>query len=396
MTTHALPSSSPVRDVLQVDPRPVGDARAMVTVVVPCYNYADYLPHAVHSALSQHGVDVEVVIVDDASTDHSLEVAQALAASDARVRVLAHAENCGPVQTFNDGLATVATEFIVRLDADDLLTPGSLARAAQVCAAFPSVGLVYGHPIHFEKEPPPARLSAHRWTVWNGPRWVSDRCWSGVNVITSPEAFMRRSVVDQVGGQHDLAHTHDMEMWLRIAAVSDVAYVQGADQAWHREHARSLSNSAESAVGLTILEERRAAFETMLDAVADRLPQAEYLRSVAARTLASEALRRAAYEYDRRRADPVHTEALRAFALATYPKAPQLPAWRELERRVRWGDSWAVTHPWNLPKPLVRRATDALRYRRWHRYGVFERGGRLPRRGTGMSRRPRAGSPDAH
>ena len=157
MTTHAAAPAAPVPDVLHVVPRAASESLATVTVVVPCYNYADYLPHAVHTALSQQEVDVEVVIVDDASTDNSLEVARQLAAADARVRVLAHPENRGPVRTFNDGLATVVTEFVVRLDADDLLTPGSLARSAQVCAAFPSVGLVYGHPIHFDEEPPPAR-----------------------------------------------------------------------------------------------------------------------------------------------------------------------------------------------------------------------------------------------
>ena len=56
------------------------------------------------------------------------------------------------VATFNDGAKTATGEFLVRLDADDLLTPGSLARATQLARAYPSVGLVYGHPIHFSTE----------------------------------------------------------------------------------------------------------------------------------------------------------------------------------------------------------------------------------------------------
>ena len=66
---------------------------------------------------------------------------------------------------------------------------------------------------------------------------------------------MRRSIIDRIGGQRPLAHTHDMEMWLRIAAYADVAYVNGAYEAWHREHAASLSKKAEDR--LVILTEIR-------------------------------------------------------------------------------------------------------------------------------------------
>ena len=66
--------------------RPLILPGARVTVVIPNFNYARYLPDAVHSALAQQGVTVDVVIVDDASTDDSVEVARKLAADDNRVR----------------------------------------------------------------------------------------------------------------------------------------------------------------------------------------------------------------------------------------------------------------------------------------------------------------------
>src|SRR4051794_27777125 len=75
---------------------------ATVSVVIPNYNYARYLPEAVHSALSQPGVSIDVIIVDDASTDNSVELARELAAKDRRIRLLVHRKNAGPVTTFND------------------------------------------------------------------------------------------------------------------------------------------------------------------------------------------------------------------------------------------------------------------------------------------------------
>ncbi|MQW74784.1 oligosaccharide flippase family protein [Nocardioides sp. dk4132] len=347
------------------------EAPARVSVVVPCYNYARFLPEAVHSALHQEGAQVEVVIVDDASTDDSLAVARELAAGDPRVRVLAHPDNRGPVATFNDGLALATGEFLVRLDADDLLTPGSLVRSVALCRRHPEVGLVYGHPLHFTDRRPPARSGPVTWTVWPGLAWLEDRCRSGVNVITSPEALMRMSVVQRVGGQRELAHTHDMEMWMRLAAYADVGYVGGADQAWHREHPASLSTTAEAPLGLTILEERRAAFEMLFSTVAEEVPAAARLRTVARAALATEALRRASYEYDRRRAPARSVAPLQAFALATYLGARHLPQWRGLQRRVRAGQAWTRWRPWWLLHPVRRIVRDRAAARQWHRTGLY-------------------------
>ena len=234
-----------VRERLRVRPHALAATdRPTVTVVIPCFNYGRFLPDAVTSALSQDGVEVDVVVVDDRSTDDSLAVARALAVEHPAVRVLAHDTNQGPVATFNDGLEFVSGEFLVRLDADDLLTPGSLARAAALARCYPSVGLVYGHPRHFTSEPPAPRLRVRSWTVWPGRHWLADRCRTGLNVITSPEVLMRTSVVQRVGGQQPLMHTHDMEMWLRISAFADVARVNGPDQAWHRDHPDSLHGTA--------------------------------------------------------------------------------------------------------------------------------------------------------
>ena len=187
---------------------------------------------------------MDVVVVDDRSTDDSLAVARALAADHPAVRVLAHEINQGPVATFNDGLEFVSGEFLVRLDADDLLTPGSLARSAALARCYPSVGFVYGHPLHFTSEPPAARLRVRSWTVWPGRHWLADRCRTGLNVISSPGVLMRTSVVQRVGGQQELLCAHDMEMWLRISAFADVARVNGPDQAWHRDHPRQPHGTA--------------------------------------------------------------------------------------------------------------------------------------------------------
>jgi len=273
----------------------------MVSVVVPCYNYGRFLPDAVHSALSQTGVDVEVIVVDDCSTDDSLSVARDLADRDSRVRVLANEENAGHVRSFNRGWAAGTGEFVVKLDADDLLTPGALGRAVALFAEHPTVGLVYGHPRHFwTPEPPAARIGDPRWTIWRGADWLAERCARGATAITNPEMVLRSSLLRETGPMNpEIPYGPDMEISLRVATMSDVGYVGGADQALQREHPASMSVTEASDV-LVDLHARLAAFEAALgnpSASAD-LDRAWLLLS-ARRAVAGHALRYAAAARDR-------------------------------------------------------------------------------------------------
>lgn len=373
---HARRRTLPTRRVAAVP----GRTRATVSVVVPCYNYAEYLPAAVDSALSQDGVDVAVIVVDDASTDDSARVARALAERDGRVTVLENETNRGPVATFNRGLAVAEGEYLVRLDADDLLTPGSLARAVAVLQALPEVGLVYGHPLHFSgRRLPDARSEVTGWYVWQGRDWVRASCSMGANFLTSPEAVMRRAVVDRVGGQRDLAHTHDMEMWLRIACHADVAYIRGADQAWHREHARSLSTTAQDP--LVILHEVRGAFDALFEDDGHVEGAAE-LRAVARRALAEEALDQVQRALDRGTVTP-HDQALRNFAAECDPTVRMRARWRRQGRAIeRLGRARALTRARGVLGRARRRLGMAMLRGRWHRTGVYVALATAPRGGS--------------
>src|SRR5271167_2052829 len=86
-----------------------GRIMGTVDVVVPCYNYARYLRDCVQSVLSQTGVAVRVLVIDDASPDNTLQVGQDLAASDPRVEFRRHAVNKGHIATYNEGLLDWST-----------------------------------------------------------------------------------------------------------------------------------------------------------------------------------------------------------------------------------------------------------------------------------------------
>lgn len=365
------PAPAPIRHRRTMrPPAPAGPPApaATVTVVIPCYNYARYLPEAVASVLSQDGVAVDVVIVDDCSTDDSAEVAASLAAADPRIRLLRNADNRGPVETFNAGLAEATGEFLVRLDADDLLTPGSLARAVGLARAFPSVGLVYGHPVHFidGQERMPARMHATRWTVWPGSRWVMDRCADGFNVITSAEVCMRMSVVRRVGGQRPLAHTHDMEMWMRLASVADVGYVHGVDQAWHREHSASLS--ARKVDIVVDLQERRQAFDTLFAGPAGELPWAEQAERAARRALDRHTLELLEHEVD---VDGGRSAAFRSLVALDVEPVPENVRHRDRILRRAGRTRGPVDRGLSMARRARGMVRSRIRQRRWRRRGEY-------------------------
>jgi glycosyltransferase involved in cell wall biosynthesis len=115
----------------------------LVSFVVPCYNYARYLPDCLNGIFGQEGnYDFEVIAIDDASTDDTLEVLDRF--RDPRLQVLKHERNQGHVKTVNEGLAAARGEFVARIDPDDRYRPDFLRTLLPKFAQYPEVGLVYG------------------------------------------------------------------------------------------------------------------------------------------------------------------------------------------------------------------------------------------------------------
>jgi glycosyltransferase involved in cell wall biosynthesis len=302
-----------------------------VSVVVPCYNYGRYLNACVESALSQEDVDVDVLIIDDASPDRSGDMADAVAASRSGVRVIRHSVNQGHIATYNEGLALIEGTYVVLLSADDLLAPGSLARAVALMEANPNVGLTYGRPVVFEKEPPAARSDVESWSVWPGKWWIAERCRQGANCIHSPEVVMRTSVQRRIGGYRpSLPHAGDLEMWLRAASVSDVGHVNGADQAYRRFHAGNMSKSF--ATSLSDAQEVLRAFETFFAPAQEQSESSERLLATARRSIAAGVLENICSPMSKEGTPPPDLDELLDFARALTPDAPSMKQWREL----RW------------------------------------------------------------
>ena len=338
-----------------------------VSVVIPCYKYGHFLEQAVSSVLDdQPGVDVRVLIVDDASPDDSAETAQKIAARDPRVEVVVHERNRGHIATYNEGLLEWADgDYSVLMSADDRLTPGSLARARDLLDAHPEVTFVYGFPLWFWEGRPirPPRTAVAGWSVWPGLWWIERRLRQGENCITAPEVVVRTSAQKRVGGYDpQLPHAGDMDMWLRLAAEGDVGFVRGVDQAYYRVHGRNMRTGYD---GLADLRQIRLVFELALERNRDRLRDVRQLADRVHRKLCRDALWFAARAHDLGQVDTTPVDELVSFAFDCWPEAARLPVYRTLELRRRVGPrTLSVVQP-VVVTPFARKAHGWLRRRSW-------------------------------
>ncbi len=104
----------------------------VVSVIIPAFNAAAFISKALDSVLEQSIRDIEVIVVDDASTDSTVDVVRAYVAKDGRVRLLSNAHNSGPAYSRNQAIKAASGVWLAILDADDWYAPDRLEQLLQV------------------------------------------------------------------------------------------------------------------------------------------------------------------------------------------------------------------------------------------------------------------------
>jgi len=304
-----------------------------VDVVIPCYNYAHFLQECVESVLSQAGVDVRVLILDDCSPDNTPEVGMALAARDTRVTYRRHAANMRHIATYNEGIDWAGGDLFLLLSADDYLLPGALHRAAELMRNYPDVGLAFGNAIIAEPDgtmskraDPLGENYVHAMQILSGRQFMQ---LSGArNLVPTATAVVRTALQKQVGGYlKELPHAGDMEMWLRLASHAGVGFIN-ADQAVYRQHTSNMSLQYYGENILSDLVQRKKAFDMLFSQAADSLRKDEILRRFLARDLGKQALRQAGIAFNN--FDVATAVAIQRFALEVSPDVRNSLPWIKL------------------------------------------------------------------
>lgn len=163
--------------------------RPLFSIVVPCYNYARFLPETIRSLAAQEYDAMEVVIVNDGSPDNTEEVALGLVAEKAcpNLRYIRQ-ENQGPASARNTGIAATGGQWVMSLDSDDILAPGFLHAVAAYLAENDDVDAVSGAYREF----------GARQSDWKLTRYVPERFLIQGNIMHC--TVHRRSLWEAVGG----------------------------------------------------------------------------------------------------------------------------------------------------------------------------------------------------
>lgn len=209
--------------------------RPTVSVVIPTYNYARYVGDAIDSVLAQTVPPLEVVVIDDGSTDDTPTV---LAKYGDRIRAIRQ-ENQGLSAARNAGIREARGEWVAFLDSDDAFHPRKLELQLAALAAHPELKLVATGA--FSDEPPTwADIAA-------APPVVPVTAGAiAVRTLFAPSSVLaKRSCFDEVGGfDPALRSVEDREMWVRICAKFPAAVV-AAPLTWIRQTPGSMSRHPE-------------------------------------------------------------------------------------------------------------------------------------------------------
>lgn len=210
-----------------------------VSIVIPTYNMAHYLPAALESAIAEPYTDREIIVLDDGSTDDTAQVIRPFLPLIRYVRQ----ENRGLAAALNNALTLARGEYLRFLDADDCLCPGTLQVQVDILDRNPRVALVHGQ----------AYLTDGKGRIY-GLRQL--RGAKGSTIMTSAAAFrwllkgceickstvmVRRSALKRAGAfQTASLPGEDWDMWMRLATQHDLAYV-ATPLAYYRTHSQSIT-----------------------------------------------------------------------------------------------------------------------------------------------------------
>ena len=185
-----------------------------VSVVLPAYNRAKSIHRAMSSVLGQTHPNLELIVVDDASTDETCEVVSSI--RDKRIRLIRHSRNRGASAARNTGIAVARHPLVAFQDSDDSWRPDKLVRQVHAFReAPPHIGVVFSqmatHKANGDTVVTPTHLPSRSLELdTRGLLWA--------NFVGTPTAVVQRRVLDLVGGfDEELRALEDWELWIRVS-----------------------------------------------------------------------------------------------------------------------------------------------------------------------------------
>jgi glycosyltransferase involved in cell wall biosynthesis len=235
---------------IESPPRPDLDDRGpLVSIIIPCYNGETYLAQAIESALMQTYQPVEIIVVDDGSTDNSPAIAQRFPVQ------YIHQQNQGLTPTRNLGIQQSKGDYLVFLDADDRIRPEAVEAGLSMMLERPECAMVIGD--HVFISPDGAHLRDSHKRCLPAAHYEALLRSNFIEMISS--VLFRRTVLEQVGGfDTTLSVAEDYELYLRVARKHPICSHPSV-VAEYRIHQTNASRNSELMLTMTMQVLKRQA-----------------------------------------------------------------------------------------------------------------------------------------
>ena len=210
----------------------------LVSVVMPAFNSAKWIADAIRSIQSQTYINWELLVVDDGSTDNTVEKIESLF-EDERIRIFSQ-NNSGPAVARNLGIEEAKGEFLAFLDADDMWFKDKLNLQLEHLLSNPGLGLVHSGYRVFIDDP-------HSNKSFRAPGWFAEWHESErllvCDTIGTLTVMTRTELVRQVGGfREGLFGTEDWDLWIRVSKLAEIFKLK-TELACYRIHSSGISQS---------------------------------------------------------------------------------------------------------------------------------------------------------
>ncbi|HVM38991.1 MAG TPA: glycosyltransferase [Sphingomicrobium sp.] len=237
----------------------------LVSVVVPTYNRAEYIVETIESVLQQTYPNIEIIVIDDGSTDDTAEVIRPFAP---RIRYVWQ-DNAERGASRNHGLRLASGKYIAFLDSDDVWVASKVEAAVAFLEANPHVGLVYTDAVQIDSNGKELRLLRA-----SGPSGRVTGKLLENNFVSIGTHMARTEVVREIGGfreERQLSGSEDWEMWVRLSLVTDFAYMPSVTAKLRTHSGNTMTNAG--------------AMRRSMERAAELFRQSEVLAKVGRRSL---------------------------------------------------------------------------------------------------------------
>lgn len=196
----------------------------MISVVMPAYNAEAYIAEAIESVLNQTYLRLELIIVDDGSTDQTRAIAERYAQEDSRIRIVVSEQNLGLAAACNLGIKAAQYLWVARLDTDDQALPERFEKQLRAAEAQPEVGVwgCYAYHVNYAGE----ILSVARVGVTTKEAFFERRRYGQLIHALHPSVMIRKDLLEKVGGYNEhLRTTQDLDLFDRLAEHTPILVI---------------------------------------------------------------------------------------------------------------------------------------------------------------------------